>query len=179
MPNGFKAQLGGAEMSAPPTRAELAEIYREDDRLRAEREHEERLARLASPPVPHDDGGDALYAVPEPEAVCLDEDGEFTLPFSDRQADAIADVINALRTEWQADIERMQQRLLDMMVRMVVPAERAEETVYALRERVAMMEGRLERQFAEIAERRLKAVIGDDNVIDLPAGFIQRRTDVA
>src|SRR5262249_58982021 len=100
------AGVGAAMNDDVEFRHYLRALYAEDDRLRAEREHEERLARQAAlASSPHDDGGDALLAAPAAEAVCFDEDGAFTLPFSDRQADAIAEVINELRREWQPHLQ--------------------------------------------------------------------------
>jgi len=53
--------------------------------------------------------GPELYGAPEPE-----DEGP---AFSERQADAIAEVVHQLRREFQDGVERMQQRILDVMVR--------------------------------------------------------------
>ena len=160
-------------------RRHLAELYREDDRLRAEWEHEERLARQearASPLVrqtapvttsPHDDGDDALQAAPAPQPETSDEEPCFT----EEQFDTLAFVLNELRKQWQGDIERAQQRILQAVVRAVLPGELAEREVHDLRARVIRAEQHIERQ--------LKAAIGDDKVVDLPAGFIRRRGHAA
>src|SRR5262249_18606577 len=72
----------------------LRELYRADDKFAAEhREYMAQRRALASPPVSETEDV-ALYAVPDQQqALCYDEDGQpFLLPFSDAQADAIAEV---------------------------------------------------------------------------------------
>jgi len=152
----------------------LTELYREDDRLRAEREHEERLARQkaqASPLVrqtepvatsPYGDG-DVLYAAPAPEPEAFDE--ERSSYFTEAQDDVLVHVIAELRREFGEAIERTEQRLLDMMVRMAMPGERAEETAYALKDRVARMEGRIERQTSDLVDRRIAELQGENTEI--------------
>jgi len=112
-------------------------------------------------PVPH------ASAAPS-----YDENGE-PLCFSDEQFDAIATVMAELRAEWTHDIERIHRQLLNAVVRMVMPGERAEETYYALRDRVARMEQRIERQLSEMIERQLSTAL-TDRVIDLPSNFWKR-----
>ena len=91
--------------------------------------------------------------------------------FTEAQFDTLAFVLNELRKQWQGDIERAQQRILQAVVRAVLPGELAEREVHDLRARVIRAEQHIERQ--------LKAAIGDDNVVDLPAGFIRRRGHAA
>jgi hypothetical protein len=86
----------------------------------------------------------------------------------------LAAIYNELRAELLQDIERVQQQLLRTMVRMVLPGERAEETFYALKDRVARMEGQLERQLSQ-AVIELKSGIytpgiksESADVVDLP-----------
>jgi len=158
-------------------RRELVALFAEDDRQR--REHAAHCAWFAewmgqrTPPVgaPDDagmihrsDDSDALYGAPEPE-----DEGP---AFSERQADAIAEVVHQLRREFQDGVERMQQRILDVMVRAALPGELAEQGLYDLRNRVALAEQRI--------ERRIAAAVSDDddNVLDLPS-FLRRRHDPA
>jgi hypothetical protein len=141
----------------PISRSELAELFREDDRRRAEHAANGK-ARL---PVRETDEAGLLYdggapaAAPASQgALCFDEEGQpFISCFTDEQADAIAYALagsaQELRRDWQDDIERVQQRLLQTVARLVMPAERAEETMYALKDRVARMEGFIERRLAE------------------------------
>jgi hypothetical protein len=49
-----------------------------------------------------------------------------------------------------------------MMVRLAMPGERAEETAYALKDRVACMEGRIERQISETIQQHPEAAITDE-----------------
>jgi len=160
-----------AEMGDAEFRCYLRELYRQADQMAAE--HEAYMAErkaLASPPVSetviHRNGGDdaletAPMAEPEPWA------------FTEEQFEALADVINTLRRDWERDIERIEQRILNTVVKLVMPGEVAEQEVYALKSRVALAEQRIERQLSEIVERRLKEAI-TDNVLDLPAGFWKR-----
>ena len=108
--------------------------------------------------------GPELYGAPEPE-----DEGP---AFSERQADAIAEVVHQLRREFQDGVERMQQRILDVMVRAALPGELAEQGLYDLRNRVALAEQRI--------ERRIAAAVSDDddNVLYLPS-FLRRRHDAA
>jgi hypothetical protein len=155
---------------------ELRELYRQDDRARAEhREYMAQRKALASPPMSEtddpgvitpDDDNDALLAAPAPEPEPLYD-------FTDAQFDALAFVLNELHKEFEARIERTERRLLDAMVRLAMPGERAEETAYALKDRIARMEGRLERQLSDIVERRFKEA-ATDTVLDLPAAFWKR-----
>jgi hypothetical protein len=168
-----------AAMSDTPTRAELAELYRDSDRFAAETDnwlarHKAERAALARKNaddgvMTQDDDGDAILAAPASDAVASDEE----LDFTDAQFDALATVIAELRREFEAGIERTHQRLLNTMVRLALPGERAEETFYALRDRVSRLEGQLERQLADIVERHLKAVATEPQIIDLPGNFFR------
>ena len=180
-----------ATMSDGEFRRYCAELYRQHDRYLAEAHEEERQRKAAARDDRAQEGrradGEGAHVrksspndlspietenAPVPAAVaqtlCFTEEGEaFMLPFSEEQADAIGGVMAELHAEWQRDIERLERRLLDTVVRLVMPGERAEETYYALSDRVARMESYIERQLGEIVERRLKAAITDD-VLELP-----------
>jgi hypothetical protein len=148
---------------------ELDALAREDDRQRAERiEHAVWWAERR-PPVSESgdqgvlhrgDNGDALVALPDE-----DEGPTFTYP----QREAIAEVIHQLREEFRADIERMQQRVLQILARCALPGELAEREVYELKNRVIAAEQLIERRIALAMSEE------DDNVVlDLP-DFIRRR----
>jgi hypothetical protein len=170
-----------AAMTDTPTRAELAELYRDSERFAAETDQwlahhkAERAALMRKNAdegvMTHDDDGDAILAAPASDAVASEEE----LDFTDAQFDALATVIAELHREFEERIERTRQQLLDTMVRLAMPGERAEETFYALKDRVARMEGQLERQLSDIVERHLKRAKSGE-VIDLP-DFIRKRTD--
>jgi len=135
-----------------------ADLYRAFDKFMTEEaEHAKRKA-LASPPesetngaglVYRDHPADALYA---PEALA---DGPC---FSEDQFEALAFALNELRKEWygelrrqwQQDIERVEQKLLERTVRLVLPGEMAEQKVYGLNDRLAIME----RQLSQAIERQ-------------------------
>jgi hypothetical protein len=118
---------------------ELRQLFDEDDRARQQRaEHADLMARRRAP-VRETHPADALYAVPAAE-----DQG-----FSDRQADAVAEVVHQLRKEFAADIERLEQKILQMTVRLVQPGEIAEQKVYSLNDRLAIMERHVERALAE------------------------------
>jgi hypothetical protein len=106
----------------------------------------------------------ALVAAPEPEA-----DG-----FSEFQKDVLADTINQLRCAWERDIEqateKLEQRLLQTVARLAVPGERAEETMYALKDRVARVEQFIERRLADV---------NSDNAAAVGAVATQRAAEVA
>jgi hypothetical protein len=176
----FANELVTPMTDAPPTRAELRALYAESDRFAAETDAwlaDRKAAReaQASPParenddagvITPDDDGDALLAAPAPEPEPLYD-------FTDAQFDALAFVLNELHKEFEARVERTERRLLDAMLRLAMPGERAEETAYALKDRVARMEGRLERQLSDIVERRFKEA-ATDAVLELPANFWKR-----
>ena len=73
--------------------------------------------------------------------------------FNALQIDALATIRNELcdelRAEWQRDIER----LMDTVVRLIRPGEVAESQTRALTDRLAVLEGKIERQLSGIAER--------------------------
>ena len=153
---------------APPTFAELAALYAEDDRLRAE--HEQWMAQRetrASPAVretvlegvmTHGSNGNALLAAPAAEAVAFDEE---PWAFDELQMDVIAQVLKELREEFDERIAHAEKRILQATVRLALPGELAEREVHELRARVIRAEEKIERQ--------LKAAIADDdNVFELP-----------
>jgi hypothetical protein len=166
-------------MTGPPTREELRALYAEDDKRRAE--HGEYMAERnarASPPVSQTESEVIMYRTIDDNAALAvstaeTEASEEQLDFTDAQFDALATVIAELRREFEAGIERTHQRLLNTMVRLALPGERAEETFYALRDRVSRLEGQLERQLADIVERHLKAVATEPQIIDLPGNFFR------
>jgi hypothetical protein len=102
-----------------------------------------------------------------------EEEPEPSYDFTDTQFDTLATVIAELHREFDARLERTERRLLDAMLRLAMPGERAEETAYALKDRIAQMEGRIERQLSSIVERHLKAAAAA-TVLDLPANFWKR-----
>jgi hypothetical protein len=166
-------------MTGPPTREELRALYAEDDKRRAE--HGEYMAERnarASPPVSQTESEVIMYRTIDDNAALAvstaeTEASEEQLDFTDAQFDALATVIAELRREFEAGIERTHQRLLNTMVRLALPGERAEETFYALLDRVSRLEGQLERQLADIVERHLKAVATEPQIIDLPGNFFR------
>src|SRR5262245_53219140 len=162
--SGSRVQHGEATMIDDEFRRYLADLYAEDDRMRAE--HAEWMAERKALAQKSDDDGllyrtheeNASLPGPEPE-LASDEDW----CFSELQMESLAVVFNELRREWQQDIERAQRRIFDAMVRMGLPGELAEREVHDLRGRVIRAEQQI--------ERRLKEAIGDDSVVDLPPGF--------
>jgi hypothetical protein len=130
---------------------------------RVQREHDQMMIKHANGygngyAAPRDAGlvfrnnDDALVAAPEPEA-----DG-----FSEYQKDVLGDVIAQLRDEWGRAVERatekLEQRLVQMAARLAVPGERAEETMYALKDRVARVEQLIERRLADVNSDNAAAV---------------------
>src|SRR5262249_15022214 len=93
--------------------------------------------------------------------------------FTEAQFDCLAYVLNELRKQWEQDIERAQERILQAVARCCLPGELAERNVYELRDRIIRAEEKIAGQ--------LREAIGDDDdttVIDLPS-FIRRRADAA
>jgi len=166
-----------AEMGDPEFRSYLRELYRQGDRMAAE--HAAYMAERAAATQAkaltrendaadlqhHTDTNNAPAPVPVAEAK--------TWCFSEEQFEALAYAMAELRRDWQADIERTQQRILQAVARCVLPGELAETELYALRNRVARAEEKIERQL-----KQALGDDGDDNVLDLPS-FIQRRADAA
>jgi len=169
-------------------RRHLAELAREDERLRAE--HDEWMAHREPAGSPYirksQAGGSVLYreidnaslAAPAPiSGASYEEPGLNAV-----QLEELAHVIAEVQREFDAALERMQQRFLQMVVRLAVPAERAEESFYALRDRVARMEGQIERAVAQ-AIVELKSgnatVVAkpESDVVDLPNW--RKRSDAA
>jgi hypothetical protein len=149
---------------------ELKALAREDNQHRIGRAEHARWWAERAPPVTEsgdqgvlhrDQPADALYAAPKPE----DDGPTFTYP----QREAISEVVKQLREEFRADIERMQQRVLQILAKLVTPGELAEREVYELKNRVIAAEERIERRIAMAMSEE------DDNVVlDLP-DFIRRR----
>lgn len=158
----------------------LAELYREDDKVRAEhREYMAQRRAAEAPPVSERDNPGVVYREYDRDAqtaVAQAREQEYAggLCFTSEQFDCVADaldaVIDELRREFEEGIERAQQRILQATVRLALPGELAEREVHDLRARVIRAEEHIERQ--------LKAATSDDKVVDLPTNF-WRRTDVA
>jgi len=122
---------------------------------RVQREYDEMMIRHANGhgngyAVPPRDAGlvfrdndDALVAAPEPEA-----DG-----FSEYQKDVLADVIAELRVEWERGIgqatEKLEQKILQTVVRLVQPGEHAEQKLYGMNDRLAILERYVERALTQ------------------------------
>ena len=68
--------------------------------------------------------------------------------FDELQKDALAAVYNELRSELMQEIEHLERRLLDTVVRLIRPGEVAELQVRALADRIAIAETRIERQLS-------------------------------
>jgi hypothetical protein len=109
------------------SRAELAELYREDDRQRAE--HREFMARREAQASPYvqwsDDGAGLLYRTTDnallpaaqPEPGPFDEEASTAANFFDDVerneafADTMAYLIAELRREWKRDIKRLERQI--------------------------------------------------------------------
>jgi hypothetical protein len=175
---------------APPTRAELRALYAEDNRRRTQHEIDRRQWQQAQEALEK-----AQERAEEPEALMYrtaDNDAPEPAPAAEPEpfyeqsstapnffddierneefADTLATVIAELHREFDARIERAQQRILNTVVRLVMPSEYAERELYLLRDRITRAEERIEKQLKA-------AVADDDNVLDLPANFWKR--DVA
>jgi hypothetical protein len=135
-------------------RAELARIYAEDDRLRAE--HADWMAREAKRQAlmrKSDPSGNALVHAPEPEPEPSYEEPE---DFNASQRDMLARIIkeashdlhSELMQEMMQEIEHLEQKLLQTVHKMVLPGETAELQVRTLGDRVSIVEGRIERQLS-------------------------------
>jgi hypothetical protein len=162
-------------------RRELRGLYRDSDRFAAETDdwlarHKAECEALVSETedigaMTADDGDDALLPAPAPDGEVFDE--ERLSYFAPSQHEVLVQVLRELREEFDERLERTEQRLLNIMARMVVPAERAEEVAYGLKERVARMEQRLERQLSDIVERRFREA-ATDTILELPKNFWKR-----
>jgi hypothetical protein len=143
----------------------LAELAAADDRLRAEHADWEDRREPRAYTRKSGQRRDLLYretdnaslSAPATDgAPSYEEDG-----FNQTQIDALAYVINELRREFAQELNRLEQRLLHVSLRMAVPAENAERQLFVLKDRFARLEGFIERQFS-----------ADRGVIDLPANFL-------
>jgi len=144
-------------------RRELAELFREDDRLRAEnadylaRRKAERLAREnaeaePSPPVEKSNGFGLVYRDQE-NAMAAAPLGEPEV-FNAGQCETLAMIIAEARKDWDAEaatemaalrneLERLEQRVLNSVVRLIRPGETAEAQCLALNDRLAILEGKV------------------------------------
>jgi hypothetical protein len=104
---------------------------------------------------------DATPPAPQPEPEVFNAD----------QIDELAHLVNAVRAEvrreFEQDLERVEQRILQTVLRLIMPAEVAERQVHALNDRVARLEGRIERQLSPATA----------DVVDLPNW--RKRSDAA
>jgi hypothetical protein len=145
-------------------RRELAELFREDDRLRAE--HDDWQAQReaqAQALVRKSEPEDVLYRVcdniaPAPATYREPE------PFNEEQADALAHLINLLREEWRTE-------------RATENAERNEK-LSALREQVAELRGTVNALLTLVGKSQGFGNMATDAVIDLPKNF-WRKPDAA
>jgi hypothetical protein len=170
-------------MDEPPSRRELAALYRDSERFaretdewlarrKAERETLERENAEAEELERRDYEIERAATAVAETVPSSEEEPEPSYAFSDAQFDGIAFALNELHKEFDQRLERAQQRILQTVTRLILPGELAEREVHDLRARVIAAEEKIERQLKA-------AMTDDDNVIDLPAGFIGRRRDVA
>jgi len=150
---------------------DLAELCREDDKLRAEREWMAHRKSKAGPQArKNGDGGarcrdDDEYALVH--APVVEREASYEEPgLNGTQLEELAHVVAELHKEFDAAIERTQQRILQTVVRLVMPGEFAEQKVQALSDRVALVESQI--------ERRISKALTDQGVIDLPRDFWKR-----
>src|SRR5690348_405067 len=125
---------------APPTRAELRALYADSDRFAAETD--DWLAdRKAAREAQERENAEAeelerrayqneRAAASAAETPFSEEEPEPSYDFSEAQFDCLATVIDELHQEFDARIERAQQRILNTVVRLVMPSEYAERELY-------------------------------------------------
>ena len=67
------------------------------------------------------------------------------------------DVIAELQQQWRRDLEQVQQRFLDMLVRAALPGEIAEQRIFSLNARLNITEAKIERRltFTSVVRRLL------------------------
>jgi hypothetical protein len=157
----------------------LAELAAADEAVRAE--HQQWLARRGAI------GGAYVRPPPRPGIVYREYDGgaladtlraaagasDAEAGFSEEQLEQLAHVVAEVQKQFEHDLERVRMSLLQTIARLVMPGERAEETFYALRDRVARMERQLERQLSqamvELKSGNATAVANpESDVVDLP-----------
>jgi hypothetical protein len=176
---------------APPTRAELDQLFREHDRYMAEvREGERRkAAREALMRKTSDDVSEHPDQDENPSTAISVAGSDETAAFDERQTDLLESlveqlwqqhdhevdlVIAELRAEFRQEIENLANRF----VRMVYPGERAEREVYEMGGRMLHMEAKL-REFGgdlieakgllgDVLRKHAARALPDNSVIDLP-----------
>jgi hypothetical protein len=157
------------------SKAELAELYREDDRLRAE--HREWLAERqaqAQALVQKSDDDDLLYRTHDENAP-LDApaaDGEVSdaaeeFVFTGEQFDCLAAGLDAALKHEEARVRSEQKAA-------IAPLQRELDF---LRGRLDALLTTIGQRAKEVPDENFNAKSGD--VIDLPRGFIRRRSDAA
>ena len=137
-------------------RRHLAALCREYDKFSAECDE---FTRQRTPPASPSVSETVIYPEFTGNApVALPEASDDAPCFTEDQFEALAFAINELRKEWygelrrqwQEDIERLQQRLLTTITRLVLPGEMAEQKIFGLNDRLAIME----RQLSQAIERQ-------------------------
>jgi len=137
---------------------DLVALCREDDKLRAGQD------ALASPSMRRNGGymrrnggeanapGDAAM----PDAVLFRAlarvvvEQQATAEFNPTQLDALAHIIAEVQREFEQDSEKLQQRILETVLRLIRPAEAAEQKVHTLSDRLALLENQIERRLSEV-----------------------------
>jgi hypothetical protein len=182
-------------MLDPEFRRYLDELYRTDDRLRAE--HRAWQTECQAQAV-------AQASESEPEAVgyqTVDDNSPAPAPASNAEpfyeevgtapnffddverneefADTLAYVLAKLQDQWRDEIAEETCKLAYLIERLVVPGERAEREVYELRARMLNLEVKLREVGGDLTET--KAMLGDvlrryaaePQVIELPGNFVR------
>jgi hypothetical protein len=175
-------------MDAPPTRAELAALYAEDNRRRAEheisrRQWQQQEAAAAAQARENEEGAveyrtadnNALETVPAAVSVASDEEGP---PFNDEQIDVLEFAVKELRaerdheidlviTELRAEFRQEIENLANRFVQMVYAGESAERLAFELQSRMLDLERNV---------RQLKSantIAAEPEIIDLPENFLR------
>jgi len=80
--------------------------------------------------------------------------------FTEPQKDYLVDVIAELQQQWRRDLEQVQQRFLDMLVRAALPGEIAEQRIFSLNARLNITEAKIERRltFTSVVRRLLPPI---------------------
>jgi hypothetical protein len=166
-------------------RRELRELYRADDRARAEHDDymRQRKAR-ASPPVSQAESEVIMYRTVDNNAALAapaakDEASEEQFDFSDEQFDALAVVIAELHKEFDERVAGATRKLTYLIERMAYPGEAAERDVHELRSRLTHLEVKLREFGGDQVE--IKGMLGDvlrryavgSQVIELPGNFVR------
>jgi hypothetical protein len=163
---------------APPTRAELAALYAEDNRRRAQHEIDRRQWQQAQEAL-----AEAQERAEEPETLMYrtaDNDAPEPFPAAEPEpfyeqsstapnffddierneefADTLAYVLAKLRDQWRDEIADETRKLAYLIERLVVPGERAESEVYEAKRRLLNLEVRVREIGGDQTE--IKAMLG-------------------